>query len=302
MALLSECVSAERAAEVMARNSQDTPTLAQLGRIAFRSQVVLCYGLRRQLQAALLREGCYPGEEEMEDWVFGDGTNSALLTFQAINGLEETGIVCAATWAALLGPELRPVFDPAEPGAETGTATGGVAAAGVPAQPPSPAPAAPAWEILFADGSASAGSAGSGANSMRQPGLEREPPAATPFAGTPPSKWPIVRMDDGGRPVHWLQCALEGAGCFCGEDDMLWWQFGSSTESALRTFQGMMGLPETGVSDTATWLALLGPGAQPQDLVNLSSGDLQYNDDMADHSHDGSIYLVGEQRWTRKYF
>ncbi len=50
-----------------------------------------------------------------------------------------------------------------------------------------------------------AGSAGSGANSMRQPGLEREPPAATPFAGTPPSKWPIVRMDDGGRPVHWLQ-------------------------------------------------------------------------------------------------
>lgn len=36
------------------------------------------------LQAALLREGCYPGEEEMEDWVFGEGTNSALLTFQAV--------------------------------------------------------------------------------------------------------------------------------------------------------------------------------------------------------------------------
>jgi hypothetical protein len=35
------------------------------------------------LQACLLREGYYPGEEEMEDWVFGDGTQSALLTFQA---------------------------------------------------------------------------------------------------------------------------------------------------------------------------------------------------------------------------
>lgn len=34
-----------------------------------------------------------------------------------------------------------------------------------------------------------------------------------------------------------VQCALENAGCFCGEDDMLWWQFGTPTESALRTFQ-----------------------------------------------------------------
>ncbi len=61
---------------------------------------------------------------------------------------------------------------------------------------------------------------------------------------------------------------------------------------AFRARQGMLGLPETGVSDAATWLALLGPNAQPADLVGLSSGDVQYNDDMADHSHDGSIYLV----------
>lgn len=39
MSLLAECVSAERAAEVMQRGVQDTPTLGQLGRIAFRSQV-----------------------------------------------------------------------------------------------------------------------------------------------------------------------------------------------------------------------------------------------------------------------
>lgn len=35
-----------------------------------------------QLHAALLREGYYPGEEEMEEWVFGDSTHSAMLTFQ----------------------------------------------------------------------------------------------------------------------------------------------------------------------------------------------------------------------------
>ena len=35
------------------------------------------------LQAGLLRAGYYPGDDEMEDWVFGGGTQSALLTFQA---------------------------------------------------------------------------------------------------------------------------------------------------------------------------------------------------------------------------
>lgn len=54
----------------------------------------------------------------------------------------------------------------------------------------------------------------------------------------------------------------------------------------------MKGLPETAVSDAATWLALLGPNAQPADLVNLTSSDAAYNDDMDDHSHDGSIFLV----------
>ena len=38
---------------------------------------------RPTLQAGLLRAGYFPGDEEMEDWVFGGGTQSALLTFQA---------------------------------------------------------------------------------------------------------------------------------------------------------------------------------------------------------------------------
>lgn len=126
-----------------------------------------------------------------------------------------------------------------------------------------------------------------------------------------------------------LQCALERAGCYCGEDEMMWWQFGMATESALRTFQvgrapnmqpahaltsspahapqaagvhirlltprgvpsqGINGLPETGVSDAGTWQVLLGEAAQPADLVNLSANNAQYDDDMSGHSD--SVWLL----------
>lgn len=36
-----------------------------------------------QLHAGLVKEGFCAGEDEMEEWIFGDGTQSALLTFQA---------------------------------------------------------------------------------------------------------------------------------------------------------------------------------------------------------------------------
>ena len=47
MSPLSDCVSAERAAELMHRGTLDTPSLGHLGRLAFRSQVQpnLCFGL-----------------------------------------------------------------------------------------------------------------------------------------------------------------------------------------------------------------------------------------------------------------
>ena len=34
-----------------------------------------------QLHAGLVRAGYYAGEDEMEEWIFGEGTQSALLTF-----------------------------------------------------------------------------------------------------------------------------------------------------------------------------------------------------------------------------
>ena len=51
------------------------------------------------------------------------------------------------------------------------------------------------------------------------------------------SKWTVLREGDGGRHVHELQTALVHQGFWPGEDDMLWWQFGGDTCSAVQTFQ-----------------------------------------------------------------
>ena len=51
------------------------------------------------------------------------------------------------------------------------------------------------------------------------------------------TKWTVLREGDGGRHVHELHIALEQQGFWAGEDDMLWWQFGSDTCSAVQTFQ-----------------------------------------------------------------
>ena len=53
------------------------------------------------LQAALLKEGCYCGEMDEEDFFFGSGTTNAILSFQAMKSMPETGIADDATWAAL---------------------------------------------------------------------------------------------------------------------------------------------------------------------------------------------------------
>ena len=50
-------------------------------------------------------------------------------------------------------------------------------------------------------------------------------------------EWPVLREGCGGREVHELQIALERRGFVTDEDEQRWWQFGSSTHSALETFQ-----------------------------------------------------------------
>jgi hypothetical protein len=44
-----------------------------------------------QLHGGLMAAGFYPSDEEVENWVFGEGTQGALLMFQACNNVAETG-------------------------------------------------------------------------------------------------------------------------------------------------------------------------------------------------------------------
>lgn len=44
----------------------------------------------------------------MRWWSFGDGTLTALKTFQACSGYPESGVCDPATWRSLLGPEGQP--------------------------------------------------------------------------------------------------------------------------------------------------------------------------------------------------
>jgi hypothetical protein len=62
--------------------------------------------------------------------------------------------------------------------------------------------------------------------------------------------------------------------------------------------QSSAGLPESGVCDERTWLSLLGPNATPSMVDELKADEAEYEDDMGD-GHDGAVWLLGEQRWSR---
>ena len=89
-----------------------------------------------------------------------------------------------------------------------------------------------------------------------------------------------------------LQELLSAAGFHPGDDDMTYWHFGDTTDLALRYFQAGSRLPETGITDVATWRALLGEGAfaEGPDVLESLAGD---SEDMAG---DG-VFLLGEDRW-----
>lgn len=92
-----------------------------------------------------------------------------------------------------------------------------------------------------------------------------------------------------------VQVKLRENGYWADEDDMKWWQFGSTTASALQTFQACAGVPESGVCDAATWRGLLGPAAMPADIDAVRSGGSD-DEDLDDDT--GRVYLLGEQRWA----
>ena len=61
--------------------------------------------------------------------------------------------------------------------------------------------------------------------------------------------------------------------------------------------QECSGLQATGVTDAATWKALLGADAQPAHLAYLRADDAT-DEDLSEIGD--RVWLLGEQRWARK--
>jgi len=252
-----------------------------------------------QLQAALLREGLYCGEEEMEEWYFGHHTQEALMTYQACNGLPETGIANMDSWEKLLGPGFRAVTKDEMPIE--------VQQAAEAAKEKEGSTAEDAKDLFgFLNGNGSEAEA-SEAAAPSKPSSPSPPKTVASAAASAPSQetyeiWPILRMDDGNPAVHRLHAALDMAGFDCGEDEMQWWMFGDMTQLAVSFFQACNGLPETGIVDEHTWKKLLNnPDAIPNDIADLNIGN-SYDEDISGDIPSGNskkrIWLVGEQRWS----
>eukprot|EP00892_Ulva_mutabilis_P012576 jgi/Ulvmu1/9691/UM055_0029.1 len=284
------------------------------------------------LQRALLKNGVYCGEDDEADFYFGSGTQTAVLTYQAINNLPETGVADEATWAALAihsGADVSQDSPSSDAGSSSGTAAvaknpaeegiiwqqGDKVGGAGEAQPTNPAEDGMIWQQgdkpdggsfggLFAglglgqkrdsEGNGSAGgapeaAAAGGKPAGAQSARRREKPEY--------DEWPVLRESDGERAVHTLHVMLQQQGFHPEEEDVKWWMFGSSTVRALSTFQACSGLPETGVCDVATWHALMGDNAKPQDIDLVFSGDS--DDEDLEQIADGRVYLLGEQRWSK---
>eukprot|EP01024_Parvocaulis_polyphysoides_P042079 TRINITY_DN3855_c0_g1_i1.p1 TRINITY_DN3855_c0_g1~~TRINITY_DN3855_c0_g1_i1.p1 ORF type:complete len:625 (-),score=149.81 TRINITY_DN3855_c0_g1_i1:540-2414(-) len=229
-----------------------------------------------QLQAALLSKGYYCGEDEMEDWFFGEQTQTALLTFQACSNLPETGTADEPTWKALLGEDLKPIVPkdqdtvPETPSSTTKSNSGN----GQTEQTKFTG----SKEVVLTTAVEEKQSIG---NINQNLGAV--------------DGWPVLMEGDGGKEVHALQVSLGKQGFYCGGEDIEWWQFGSTTVEALKSFQECNKLPVSGVSDSRCWKVLLGENAKPSDIPSIQAGD-DSDQDMSDMN--GRIWLMGEQRWS----
>eukprot|EP00887_Chlorella_sp_A99_P007821 scaffold20.g7821.t1 len=303
-----------------------------------------------QLHTGLVEAGYYPGDDDVEDFFFGESTQSALLTMQAriggcvgraprgqalaCEGLAETGVADEATWVKLLGPELTPFPSGGSEAGAAGEASSPAVAPGasadakpfeqlfslaftetvegspggevrdaqrleVTAATLAPVAGDASWEVveeerLQAEAEAVAGAGGEvavhGSASVQARHLEQGQQQLF-------TEWPVLFEGDGGRAVHGMQVALIQEGYYPDEDEMRWWNFGSSTLAALKTFQASLAI-DFGVCDTGTWQALLGPGASPADIVSLRSEDSELEEDLTEQSD--RVWLIGEQRWENR--
>ena len=254
--------------------------------------------LMTTIHAKLNDAGFWAGEEDEDDMYFGASTKDALLYFQANAGLQETGVVDAETWSALLGAEAFMWGPP--PGAiafdETKYASQ-MEARGTSQPNAAAAPATPNPEHFMADEDYAPDDYDPFGDDDER-GSTQGPSftLGTTDGKQNTHKWPILREEDGGMEVHKMQIALSEKGYDSGEEDMEYWFFGFTTQAALLTFQASERLPESGTTDIATWRALLG-----DELLELSPeealsriGDGAYTHDL---SRTDKVFLLGEQRY-----
>lgn len=110
---------------------------------------------------------------------------------QACAGIQESGVVDEDTWQALLGPAMQPILP--DDGLESGSVPSAEASAsaGVSSTETAPAASAPGWAGLFE----------TAASISESPSTTTTSVAASATVYT---KWPLARLDDGGRDVHQL--------------------------------------------------------------------------------------------------
>jgi len=268
-----------------------------------------------QLHVALVDEGYFPGDEDIDDFFFGSQTQSALLTFQACSGLEETGCTDMPTWKALLGDDLvhktsRDLTEDMNPLTERDATSAGNdkndesddndekkpfaelfsaetyevkrGGAGGGAETTTTTSTHVHDEKFFADGHVEVTDVVSGSTTTSSPKR---------------TTWPTVLEGEGGQVVHALHVLLTDAGYYPDDDELQWWQFGDTTVAAIKTFQACSGMPETGTCNERLWKMLAGDDADPSLVDTLKSGKSD-DEDLSLEGREGMVWLIGEQRWA----
>ena len=261
-----------------------------------------------QLHVALVDEGYFPGDEDIEDFLFGSQTQSALLTFQACSGLEETGCTDEATWKALLGDDLvhkksRDLTDDMNPLTEKtevpdlDSSPSSTASATSKAKPFAELFSAETFEVKRNGDERETTTHVHDEKFFEDGHVEVADETVVSISSAPKRKtWPTVLEGEGGQIVHALHVLLSDAGYYPCDDELQWWQFGDSTVAAIKTFQACNGLAETGTVNEGLWKMLAGQDADPSLIDTLKSGQSD-DEDLTLEGREGMVWLIGEQRW-----
>ena len=78
---------------------------------------------------------------------------------------------------------------------------------------------------------------------------------------------------------------------------MLWWEFGDSTQTALKMFQASNKLPQTGTTNALVWESLLGERACDGVEAAMALGGPAMGEFEQDLGSMEGVYLLGEDRF-----